>query len=127
MMSDLTDPHESGIECIFRMIRLAISPGALIFHMLKKAFPMTRLVGNISDNQLPGLAEVGMQFVCRKTFAAHIILWHFLPLAILATLGILIGRAALGWKLEQNFEDNGRDCKLTAKFENAFVTDITRR
>ena len=38
-----------------------------------------------------------MQFVCQYENAAHLFIWHFLPLVILAILGLQTGRKFLRW------------------------------
>lgn len=104
MSSDVADA-QIGIACTLRMMGLAIFPAALMFFMLKKALPMNPgLIGLLAVFGALGFAEVGVQFVCRKTIASHIILWHFLPLCALTFLGIVIGRKAFRWKLERRLD-----------------------
>jgi hypothetical protein len=102
--SDVADA-QFGIACTLKMIGLAIFPAALMFFMLKKAFPMNPgLIGLLAVFGALGFAEVGVQFICRKTFAAHIILWHFLPLCALTFLGIVIGRKTFRWNVKRRLD-----------------------
>ena len=90
------EPADSnpGLICVFRIVGLSIAPGVLLFYMLKRAAPMSSgLVGLLAALSSFALAEIGVQFLCHKTFASHIIVWHILPVLVLSLVGILVGRA----------------------------------
>lgn len=92
---DLNDSRP-GIICVLRIIGLAAAPGALLFYMLKKAAPMrTGLVGLFAALGALGFGEIGVQFLCHKALLeTHVIVWHLIPVSVLALVGILIGRTA---------------------------------
>jgi hypothetical protein len=69
--------------------------------MLKKAAPMRAgLIGLLAVLSSLSFAAVGVQFVCRSPFPTHIIVWHVLPVFILATVGIFVGRLLFVWNVD---------------------------
>jgi hypothetical protein len=95
-----TDLEESGpgLVCVLRLVGLSIAPAALMFYMLKKAAPMKAgTIGLLAAFAALAFAEVGVQFVCHKAFATHVIVWHFTPVIVLGLTGSLIGRALFRW------------------------------
>ena len=93
--ADLEDSRP-GLICILRMIGLAAAPGALLFYMLRKAAPMrTGLIGLFAAIGALAFSEIGVQFLCHKSlFETHVIVWHLIPVCVLALVGLVIGRTA---------------------------------
>jgi len=93
------DDSRSGDICILRMIVLAIVPGAILFYMLRRAAPMqSGLIGLLAALGSLAFAEIGLQFICHKsTLGSHMLVWHFMPLTVLALLGVVIGRWTFRW------------------------------
>lgn len=101
--SDVVDSH-AGLSCILCIIGLSIAPGALLFYMLKKAAPMkSGLVGLLAALSSLAFAGIGVQCLCAKSSdAAHVIVWHLMPVCILAVVGLLIGRVIFKWNVDQD-------------------------
>jgi len=90
--SDLEN-SSPGLICMMRIVCLSIAPAALLFYMLNKAAPLRPgLIGLLAGLGALTFAEVGVQFLCHKTFWAHIFVWHFLPVCAFALIGVLVGR-----------------------------------
>ena len=98
--SDVADSRP-GLLCILRIIGLSIAPGALLFYLLKKAAPMNSgLVGLLAALSSLALAGIAVQCLCNKSSeAAHVIVWHLLPVCLIATIGLLIGRLLFSWNV----------------------------
>jgi hypothetical protein len=90
------DLHDSrpGILCVLRIIGLSAAPGALLFYMLRKAAPMRAgLIGLFAAVGALGFGELGVQFLCHKSLLeTHVIVWHLVPVSVLALVGVVIGR-----------------------------------
>jgi hypothetical protein len=96
-MSDLAD-SEPLLICVVRIIGLSIPPGILLFYMLKEAAPTnTRMVGLMAAFGALALGGLGVQFVCHNLGVTHLIFWHFIPVCVLALLGIAIGNRIFRW------------------------------
>ena len=95
--TDLDDSHP-GFLCVFRMTILAVVPAAILFYMLKRAAPMrSGLIGLLAALGSLAFAEVGLQFICHKSTMTHVLVWHFMPLSILALLGVAVGHWMFRW------------------------------
>jgi hypothetical protein len=88
-----------GFLCIFRMTILAIAPAVILFYMLKRAAPMqSGLIGFLAALGSFAFAGLGLQFICHKsTLGAHVLVWHIIPLSVLALLGVAIGHWMFSW------------------------------
>jgi hypothetical protein len=97
---DVSDSRPTLI-CIMRIFGLSVVPALWTFYMLKKAAPMRAgLIGLLVVLSSLSFAAVGVQFVCRSPFPTHIIVWHVLPVFILATVGIFVGRLLFVWNVD---------------------------
>jgi len=84
-----------GLICILRVVCLSVVPALLLFYMLRKAAPLSSgLVGLLALLGTLAFSEFALQFLCKKQFWAHILIWHFLPVFALAMIGIIVGRLA---------------------------------
>jgi len=98
VFSNLDDVRPDLI-CVFRITGLALAPGALLFYMLKRAAPMRSwLIGLLAALGSLAFAEIGLQFICRKSILwTHVLVWHFMPVCILALTGIAVGHLMFKW------------------------------
>lgn len=87
-----------GMACVGDILVLAMVPGVLMFIMIRKAAP-TRLgwSGFLALISVAAFGALGSQFMCHKDAPMHLLLWHFLPVAAIAVLGISFGRKLLNW------------------------------
>jgi len=98
------DDSRPGLVCIFRMTILAIVPAAILFYMLKRAAPMqSGLIGLLATLGSLAFAGIGLQFICHKsTLGTHVLVWHLMPLSVLALLGVAIGHWMFRWTGNRN-------------------------
>lgn len=89
--------------CAVEVIALGLAPGVLLFVLVRQAAPL-RLTwtGVLAALATGALGALGSQFVCADDSPAHLLLWHFLPMAVLATAGIVLGRVILRWDAKRH-------------------------
>lgn len=86
----------SGSRCFWRMSWLSLLPALTLFFMLRKAAPLDReWTGLMALLSAASLAMLGTQFVCAKDDLAHLLLWHFTPVLLVALAGISFGQLVL--------------------------------
>ena len=80
------------------IVVMAISWASALFYWVKQGAP-TRpgATGSWIAFSAGALAALAMQFVCDHENSMHIVIWHFLPTLLLATVGLAIGRRLLRW------------------------------
>lgn len=85
---------ESGIACVRRTLLLGVFPAAAFFVVLRGSAPLEAgTSGALVMTSAGALAILGTRALCGKDDGMHVLLWHVLPLASLAVLGSLLGRA----------------------------------
>jgi hypothetical protein len=91
-LSDV-DSSRPGLLCMTKIILLSLVPAGVLFYMLSKAAPMrSGLIGLLAALSALTSAATGAQFLCHKIYWPHILVWHLLPVCILAALGFVVGR-----------------------------------
>jgi hypothetical protein len=84
----------SGIACVLRTLLLGVSPASALFIVLRRAAPLEGgTSGALVMISAGALAMLGTRALCGKEDGAHVLLWHVLPLGLLALLGYVLGRA----------------------------------
>ncbi|MCB9030118.1 MAG: DUF1109 family protein [Deltaproteobacteria bacterium] len=87
-----------GAGCVTGLLVLAIIPGIVLFIMIHRAAPVklgwTGLLGLVAAL---AVASSGLQFLCPLRSAAHLMMWHLLPIVIIGSLGIWLGKRFLRW------------------------------
>lgn len=102
---DTLDPHTHFL-CIKRIIILSISPGILLFYMLRQAAPhRTGTVGLLALFSVMLFSCLGLDFVCPNPGLSHVLVWHILPASILSGTGIFVGRLVFHRNLTTLKED----------------------
>ena len=87
-------PHPS---CALLIVATAILPGAMLVRMLQDAAPLQAAsTGGLAGLASLALGALGTQFVCTNDAAAHHLLWHFIPVVLLALAGIAVGSSLFG-------------------------------
>jgi hypothetical protein len=85
-----------GFSCVRDIFLLALAPGIALFWMLKKAAPLEPgYAGALAVLTVASFGAGSVQCICANDDPLHVFLWHWLPVAIVATLGFAIGRAVL--------------------------------
>lgn len=88
-------PFQSGmgIGCVRNVLVLSILPGAILFQNLRRARPLqTEATGWVGAFGAASLACLATRFICRNDSAAHLLVWHYLPVTAISLLGIALGR-----------------------------------
>ena len=87
-------PHPS---CVLLIAVTALSPGVMLVRMLRHAAPLQAAwTAGFAGLASLGVGALGAQFVCTNDAAAHHLLWHFAPVALLTVAGIAVGSSLLG-------------------------------
>lgn len=88
--------HSPGITCVARMAWLAAIPAASLLWMLRRAAPLERgWTGMLALLASSALAMLGTQAICAKDSAAHVLVWHAVPVLLTALVGAQLGRIML--------------------------------
>ena len=87
-----TSPHPS---CVLFIVAIATAPAATLLRMLRHAAPLERArAGGLVGLAGAALGALGAQFVCANDAAAHHLLWHFIPVVLLALASVPLGALA---------------------------------
>ena len=93
-----------GFSCIKMTLVIGLVPALLAFVMLCRSAPMDKFwVGVLSALSGASFGAFGVQFVCVHTDAGHNMVWHYLPVVIIALLGGCLGPYIFCW-------DQGAKC-----------------
>jgi hypothetical protein len=85
-----------GFACVGDIVAMGIAPAIFIFILVRKAAPLRRLrVGWSIFLAAGAFGALGSQLVCHNTDPLHILVWHMIPTAVIACLGIMLGRKLL--------------------------------
>jgi hypothetical protein len=96
LTSNVADSHPSYI-CVLRIIGLSVLPAALLFQMLRRAAPLRPgLTGLLAVLGSLSFSEIGVQFLCLNSLGSHVLVWHLLPIGLIALAGFSLGKLVLG-------------------------------
>jgi hypothetical protein len=83
----------NGLWCVLKLSMLSFAPTVAAFLMLRKAAPLRRAwTGGCALLAAGALAMVGVETMCAHDGAAHVLVFHVLPVAVAAVLGAAAGR-----------------------------------
>lgn len=83
-------------SCIRDILIIGVIPGMALFFLLRSGVYTQRfLSGVLGIGAALGVGAWGVQFTCHNDDPIHILLWHFLPLLVLASLGLWVGKKFL--------------------------------
>ncbi len=78
--------------CIFLILSVSALPGASLFVMLRRAAPLRmRWTGALAALAVLAIGALGTQFVCPINAPAHQLVWHFVPVIVLMSAGLVLG------------------------------------
>ena len=78
--------------CIFLILSVSAIPGVALFVMLRRAAPLRmRWTGALAALAVLALGALGTQFVCPINAPAHQLVWHFVPVIVLMSVGLVLG------------------------------------
>ena len=82
-----------GLVCIRDIIVFGALPGIVLLMMLRKGATLYgEWAGSFAILAVSALGALGTQFICKNDNSFHVLLWHFLPVAIFSVIGFLVGR-----------------------------------
>ena len=88
----------SGHHCAMYVVANAIVPGALVFGLVARGATIRPLLcGSLAALGVATLAASFLQFFCPMEDPAHLMVFHVLPVILLAPVGMLVGRVMLKW------------------------------
>jgi hypothetical protein len=82
-------PH---VSCVVRIAAIALVPGIWLVRTLRRAAPLDpRWTAGCTGLASAALGALGTQFVCSSDAPAHHLVWHLLPVVLLALATVLAG------------------------------------
>jgi hypothetical protein len=91
-----TPPHP---VCILLIVAIGVGPGVWLFDMLRRAAPLeARRTAMFAALGAFACGALGTQFICPIDAPGHLLLWHFLPVLALASVGRVFGARLLRWR-----------------------------
>lgn len=82
-------------DCIWQTLLFSVPSGALMLWLSRRLLPLSpRLTGALAGAAAAAIPGALMQFACMYE-PAHILLAHMSPMAIMATVGLLVGPFAV--------------------------------
>jgi hypothetical protein len=85
--------------CIVLILTISALPGIWLFDMLRRAAPLeTRWTGVLAALGALACGALGTQFVCPIDAPGHQLLWHFVPVIVLTSMGLAIGARLSRWR-----------------------------
>ena len=77
------------------------SRASSIWSLVRRAAPLRPgWTGLLATLTAASVGALGTHLVCPNGDAAHLLVWHFVPVALLAAAGIQLGRRLLHWPLQ---------------------------
>lgn len=93
---------EPAPSCFFGLTLGMSAPLALGLAMLLRSATVWRgWAGFAMVLAVGSFAALGMRFICPNDSPGHLLVWHFLPVIMLALVGIPIGRILLKFRFEK--------------------------
>lgn len=87
-----------GINCIRDILLIGIGPALFLFYLVRRASSTEpALTSALILISMACIGALGTQFLCKNDRALHLLVWHFLPIAILSLTGLSLGRRLLRW------------------------------
>jgi hypothetical protein len=85
--------------CILLILTISALPAIWLFDTLRRAAPLeARWTGVFAALGALACGALGTQFVCPIDAPGHQLLWHFVPVIVLTSLGLAIGARLSRWR-----------------------------
>jgi hypothetical protein len=85
--------------CILLILGIGAVPGIWLFDMLRRAAPLeARRTAMYAALGALACGALGTQFICPIDAPGHLLLWHFLPVLVLTSAGVVLGARLLRWR-----------------------------
>ena len=87
-----------GVNCVRDIFLIGMGPALFLFYLVRRASPTEpALTGALVLISMTCIGALGTHFLCKNDRALHLIVWHFLPIIVLALAGLSLGRRLLRW------------------------------
>jgi hypothetical protein len=88
----------AGLHCTVTAIGLGLLPGLALAWLIRREAPTEPgKTGRLLGLAMAAAGAAALAFCCRDGRAMHVLLWHGLPLVLVAVLGWAAGRRILRW------------------------------
>jgi hypothetical protein len=88
--------------CLMDLVLIAALPAATLFFLLKKAASTShRLMSWMALLASLAFAYFSSRLICPNDDIEHVILWHFLPMLVISSIGAAVGSVLLKWKIRR--------------------------
>lgn len=93
-------PPDHGDACVIGFSAMMTLPLAVVIRMMTKGAPVWRgWAGYAALLSIASFSATGMRVFCPNDAPEHLLVWHFLPVAVAALAGIALGRFLLKTRL----------------------------
>jgi hypothetical protein len=84
--------------CVAMTIRVGFVPGVVLFAMVGRAAPLRAAwAGLLALLATSAVGVLGTNIICPLDRPVHVLIWHVLPMSLLAGLGAALGIVFLSW------------------------------
>lgn len=88
-----------GWKCLRNLVVLGVPLGALMYYMMSRGAPLRiRTAGWLAALSAAAAADLATRFICRNDHALHALIWHFVPVLVLGSTGVVLGRVVFRWQ-----------------------------
>jgi hypothetical protein len=85
-------------HCVYKTTSVALVPGIVLFAMVRRGAPLqTAWAGLLAVLATAAMGVLGANIICPNDRPLHMLLWHVVPLMLLAGAGAGLGRWLLRW------------------------------
>lgn len=97
-VDDMIHGH-ADYHCLRDLAVLAVMPVVAAFVLLSRGAPVwSGFAGYGMALSAASFSAAALRFLCANDNHGHLLLWHYIPVIVLALLGILLGKAVIKWK-----------------------------
>lgn len=85
-------------HCVARTIVVGLVPGVVLLAMVKGAAPLRAAwAGLLALLATSAIGVLGTNLICPNDRPVHLLIWHVLPMTVIAAAGAALGRWLLDW------------------------------
>jgi hypothetical protein len=82
-----------GMLCAGEVFVFGVIPGVFLLMIVRQGATLRRTGSSFfAFTAAAALGALGTQFSCHKNDAAHLFVWHFLPIVLIGVLGVALAR-----------------------------------
>lgn len=89
---------ETSVDCVWHTLMFSVPPGFLIFLMMRQGATVRCCwAGGMATLTVAAFGYLCMRLIEPNDNAAHLLVWHMLPLVMMCVLGMIAGRFVFRW------------------------------